>query len=378
MKHPSTLPTGDESAWYLEGFNAQGAHWQIPIHSFPFRVGRLRANDLCLSFSGISRRHAEIIQLDDILWVRECGSTNGTFVNRERVNGQMRLSDGDIIHFGLLEFRLRNQFGVGDESESTQALRPSTALSESLGDEQTEIFANRMTALLSERSITTKFQPIIHLQKNRPAGYELLGRGRHPGLPTKPYELFAIATLVGSPIELSDLFRNQGIQHALELGLQLPVFINTVPEEIENGGMSRTLTELRKHSSELPLVLEIHEKSLTSLTTMRELQALLKDLEIELAYDDFGAGQARLVELIEVPPDWLKFDISLIRNIHRQPPRAVQVLRTLVHMARDLGIKTIAEGIEVAAEKLCCEAIGFEYGQGFYLSRPSAKPVRPH
>jgi EAL domain-containing protein (putative c-di-GMP-specific phosphodiesterase class I) len=121
----------------------------------------------------------------------------------------------------------------------------------------------------------------------------------------------------------------------------------------------------------LPLVVEVHETAITSLTMMRELQALLTELDIELAYDDFGVGQARLVELMSVPPAYLKFDMSLIRNIHQQPARAQQMVQTLVSMAKDLGTQTLAEGIEYKEELEVCKRLGFDLGQGYYLGLPS-------
>lgn len=360
--------------WYLEGHNAQGDYWEIPLYNFPFRVGRLRENELCLTITGVSRRHAEIIHHEGDLWIKECGSTNGTFINRQRINGQSRIVEGDIIHIGPAEFRLCSQ-SMSWPDENTQALAQTSpgfvSNLDALGLDTAH--ANRMADLLRSSAISFKFQPIFDLPNQRLAAYELLGRGDYPGLPKSPFDLFNIAGAMGRAAELSELFRVAGVQQALALQLDKPLFINTAPEEFDHAHLAPTLTELRKQCPDLPLVLEIHEKALTSLKAIRELQALLKNLQIELAYDDFGAGQARLVELIQVPPDWLKFDIALIRNIHLQPPRAIQVLATLVKMARDINIKTLAEGIEVDPEQEICLAVGFDYGQGYLFGRPNSK-----
>ena len=371
VKHNNFETINTHPDWYLEGLNAQGERWQIPLHTFPFRVGRSRSNDLCLSFSGVSRRHAEIHQKDQQLWLRECGSTNGTYVNRHRIETPKALKNGDIIRFGFLEFYLCHGVDLVDETENTQVLEP---VSLQIEAESPLDQALKLSGMLRQRSVKTLFQPIIQFQRHRLIGYELLGRGYYPDLPEGPLDLFNIASASNQSVELSELFRDVGLQTARQLGLQHRLFINTVPQEIDHTFMAQSLEMLRKQADDLPIVLEIHEKSVSTIKTMRMLRSLSKDLYIDLAYDDFGAGQARLVELMKVPPDWLKFDISLIRNIHQQPPQALQVLRTLVSMARDLGIKTIAEGIEVAAEKITCQALGFEYGQGYHLSRPDPSP----
>ena len=89
-----------------------------------------------------------------------------------------------------------------------------------------------------------------------------------------------------------------------------------------------------------------------------------------LAFDDFGAGQTRLAELAKSPPDYLKFDKSLIHQIHLAPGRLHQMLSTFVNAAQDLGIDTLAEGIECSDEAETCRQLGFDFAQGFYYSKP--------
>ena len=107
---------------------------------------------------------------------------------------------------------------------------------------------------------------------------------------------------------------------------------------------------------------------------MRKLREALDGLSIQLAYDDFGAGQARLVDLIEVPPDYLKFDICLVRDIHKAGEPRRQMLETLVRMAHDLGVAVLAEGVECQAEGDVCSQLGFDFAQGYHYGKPA--PIR--
>ena len=132
-----------------------------------------------------------------------------------------------------------------------------------------------------------------------------------------------------------------------------------------------SLRELRELSPESRIILEIHEASVTHVAQMRELRASRADLEIGLAYDDFGAGQARLVELVEVPPDYLKFDINLVRNIQSASAERQQMLSSLVRMVSDLGIAALAEGIEQQEEHETCQEIGFTFAQGYLYGKPA-------
>jgi EAL domain-containing protein (putative c-di-GMP-specific phosphodiesterase class I) len=83
-------------------------------------------------------------------------------------------------------------------------------------------------------------------------------------------------------------------------------------------GLIDSLTKVREMTGNTDLVLEIHESSVTNPVSMQTLHSAMKDLDIRLAYDDFGSGQARLAELIEARPDYVKFDISLNRFSDRR------------------------------------------------------------
>ena len=109
---------------------------------------------------------------------------------------------------------------------------------------------------------------------------------------------------------------------------------------------------------------------MTDPVQMRELHGQLRALDMKLAYDDFGAGQARLVELIDVPPDYLKFDRKLIQDIHAASAQRQQMLGTLVRMVRDLGIAPLAEGVETEEEASTCGQLGFTLAQGYLYGRP--------
>ena len=95
---------------------------------------------------------------------------------------------------------------------------------------------------------------------------------------------------------------------------------------------------------------------------------------MRLAYDDFGAGRARLRELAEAPPHYLKFDRSLIRGLDRASQSRRSLVRSLVSLAGDLEIETVAEGLETEAEAEICQELGFDFGQGLLFGAPLEAP----
>ncbi len=90
-----------------------------------------------------------------------------------------------------------------------------------------------------------------------------------------------------------------------------------------------------------------------------------------IAYDDFGSGQARLTELADVPPDFVKLDIRLVRGIHRDSGRQ-SLVQVINQLTEEFGIRVIAEGIETAEEAAMCRRLGCPLGQGYLFGKPDA------
>jgi EAL domain-containing protein (putative c-di-GMP-specific phosphodiesterase class I) len=223
---------------------------------------------------------------------------------------------------------------------------------------------------MADQAVLPHYQAILDLGTRSPIGYEVLGRSRLFGLQTAE-SMFSAAAALNMEAELSRALRSAGVRDAAKLGRPQRIFLNTHPREMDDlPVLGLSLRELREFAGERRLTLELHEGALTCVRQMRELRALLSDLSIELAYDDFGAGQGRLVELVEVPPDYLKFDMGLIQQIDVASQERQRMLASLVQMAKDLGIVVVAEGVETAGEDAFCREIGFDCAQGFLYGKP--------
>src|SRR5262249_4312675 len=115
--------------------------------------------------------------------------------------------------------------------------------------------------------------------------------------------------------------------------------------------------------------LEVHEDAVADSPSMRKLRDQLDELGIGLAYDDLGAGQARLQELIEVPPHFVKLHMSLIRGVDQEVTRQ-ELIQALNPVMAKLGVQVLAEGIETEEEAAVCLRLGCHLGQGFLFGRP--------
>ena len=363
--------------WFLEAPLGPSRLRRIPIEPLPFRVGRNFGLELVLSSGTISKLHAEIYALDGVLRIRDLGSKNGTFVNRVPA-GDAPLLEGDVIHVADYEFRL----GRGNaEAESDDADVESLGREEitaTMGIALPELphhfrsGTKELRQMIRTRAVTVALQPIVDMQSGAIVAYEVLGRGRHAGLPESPSELFHIAETIGVEGELSRLFRSRAVELLAERA-DLPIlFLNAHSCELAQPGLVESLAELRQTAPHLDLALEIHESALARPVALNALRTVLAEMNISLAYDDFGAGQARLLELAEAPPHYLKFDRSLVQSIDQAPGARRRLLASLVALARDQRVITLAEGIETTAEAEVCREIGFEVAQGYHFGPPKA------
>jgi EAL domain-containing protein (putative c-di-GMP-specific phosphodiesterase class I) len=346
------ISSGNTIPLMLERKSQDGSLWVIPLDHSPFAIGRKEGSSLLLAAEGVSRKHAEIIETFDGWQIKDCGSTNGTFVNGRRLTENLLLNHGDYITIGGIRFDVVEQI---DDSECTQFISPE---------------AENLELMLDLKVVVPCFQPMVSLSDGTLIGYETLGRIDYEGLPNCPTQLFQISRRVGRQIELSELFRITALEYAAQIGVKELILFNTLPEEMNIECLGRSLTKLRRSVPDLKLGMELHENTVTNVEMMKDLRLMLNDLDMLLVYDDFGAGQSRLIELLDSVPDIVKFDIALIQNIQQRSEISRSMVKTLVKMANDAGIRTLAEGVETREEAETCRAIGFELAQGFYFGYP--------
>jgi EAL domain-containing protein (putative c-di-GMP-specific phosphodiesterase class I) len=356
--------------WCLESLVDGGKSLQrVPIVNVPFRIGRIVGLDLTLPFQSVSKRHAEIYCEGEELMLRDLDSTNGTFVNRKRVKGAP-LHEGDILHFAEFEFRVSRQSGEGGIGDEATLERGTLALGR-VELPQHFVCGTRQLAELLERGLTAPvFQPIVSLPGGAIEAYEVLGRGTHPELPSSPKELFRIAETLDRAAELSRLFRRRAVELLVAAGAELPrLFLNTHPSELGRPELLESLRGLRGIGPNLDLAIEIHEGALAEPQVIAELKRDLDSLGMRLAFDDFGLGE-RILQLAEVPPHYLKFDISMVKDIVKAPSSKRRLLAMLMAAAREVSAVPIAEGIENETEASVCASAGFTLAQGYLFGQP--------
>ncbi|MEM6688969.1 MAG: EAL domain-containing protein [Planctomycetota bacterium] len=360
---PSHSQATSGDVWFLCGPTQAGETVvNSPVDANPFVIGRKNGVSLKLQYSTVSGQHAQAWGESGKLFLKDLGSTNGTYVNGVRLDGgqTIEINAEDLIHFAEAPFRVRRQ--------SPTSLSNGT-IAQNVCDQALALV--QFDRLMNERLINPHFQSIINIRTGATIGFEILGRGSVFGLESVG-AMFQAAEQLNLEVELSRLLRWEGIRVGRELEDRPTLFVNTHPRELRDiYGLITSMQKVREMTGETDLVLEIHESSVTNASIMADLHAAMGDLKVRLAYDDFGSGQARLSELIEASPHYVKFDISLIRGLDTASEARVQMLKTLVKMVRDLDIYALAEGIETMGEAQACRDLGFQLAQGYHFGRPT-------
>lgn len=353
----------DESTalhYSLEGrFRPNGPISVIPIRDASFTVGRKPDNSLSLSDSTVSSHHAVIDQVSGFLFLRDEGSTNGTFVNGRRIEAPQRVVDGDLIQFGAAVMRVTASTG-----QTTGATEASDVSDDALALMQ-------FGRIMQRKDVHPHLQPIVEIVSERVIAFEALARSQYAGLKTAE-SLFKAASQLNAEVALSQMSRMAGMWVAERLPADTILFVNTHPNEIADDGLMPSLRKLRERWPNRPLVVEIHEATVTDMARLREIKHGLTNLGMSLAFDDFGAGQARLKELVDVRPDYVKFDIALLENAADVAHPQHRLTKALVQMTRDLGIIALAEGVETIEQGQFCKDAGFTLAQGFLYGRPES------
>jgi EAL domain-containing protein (putative c-di-GMP-specific phosphodiesterase class I) len=244
-------------------------------------------------------------------------------------------------------------------------------------DREERLTARRseLQRILSARDILIRYQPIVRLGDGSIYGFEALSCGPEGDLFQSPEMLFSFAEKTDQILELERLCRVESVRGAAALPRGRKLFLNCSAHGIaDTDALSGALVALAGSSGLAPsdLVLEITERvAVTAWPDFRKRIDRLRAMGFGVAIDDMGAGYSSLHSVAEVEPDFLKFDIALVRDIHRSPIKR-GLLESLVLLARRIDAQVIAEGVEKEEEHETLREMDVPFGQGFLFSPPTS------
>jgi EAL domain-containing protein (putative c-di-GMP-specific phosphodiesterase class I) len=227
----------------------------------------------------------------------------------------------------------------------------------------------RIEALLHGQSLQIALQPIVDISDGQCLGVEALSR--FPGGFGAPDVVFEAAHKVALGLELEELAVRKALRFLPHLAANQYLSVNLTPAAAFEAAQ-RVFQEVG--ASLHRVVLEVTENAaVEGYTAFRERLAPLREQGLRLSIDDAGSGYASLHHIVELHPDIIKIDRSLIDGLAADSSRRSAV-RAFVALAADLGATVVAEGVETTADLNAVRDLGIGAVQGFLLARPSTDP----
>lgn len=245
-----------------------------------------------------------------------------------------------------------------------------------LASQQRRVARDELLEALHSQQFVLHYQPQVLLETGELYGIEALIRWEHPekglllpGHFLPALEQSAISLDVGAWV-LNEATRQLGEW----IGKGLPPIkmgMNLFPSQIRGSDLPAQMSELSRQYGVDPQWLELE---ITETATLEdegrafELISELRELGIGIAFDDFGTGYASLGSLQRYPITTLKIDRSFVRDLLTRQHDAA-ITRALIMLSHDLGLTTIAEGVETLDQQIALRLMGCDYGQGYLYGK---------
>ena len=232
---------------------------------------------------------------------------------------------------------------------------------------------------IERQEFVLHYQPIIDLQNHELAAFEALVRWQHPsrGL-IRPDLFIPIAEETGLIVPLGSWVLRESCRQMREWHDRFPlrsddsIAVNLTARQFENPDLVPEIVESLEVSGLGPDGLDLEMTESVVMARTRENTVTLqnlRDLGIKLLIDDFGTGYSSLASLQSFPLDSLKIDRSFVMGMEFEEGKA-EIVRTVLALARALGLEVVAEGIETAEALEMLRGLECEHGQGYYFSSP--------
>lgn len=238
----------------------------------------------------------------------------------------------------------------------------------------TQKYLNEFKAILERKHFSAVYQPVISLCSGGIMGWESLIRGPHESYFHNPDRIFSFAEETGFLFDLEKTCHEISLLNIGEMGTDQKIFINVHPKTVLNrqldiGEIYDTVCRQGLKSGNV--VLEITERqNIHDFKLLNENLQDFRKLGFLVAVDDVGAGFSGLQSIAEIRPNFIKIDMSLVRDIHNDPTKRA-LMETFVTFAEKINCEIVAEGIEKEKELKALIKIGVHYGQGYLIGKPA-------
>lgn len=235
--------------------------------------------------------------------------------------------------------------------------------------------------IIIEENIRTHYQPIVDLKDGSIFAYEALSRGPQGSALESPLMLFGVADKTNLSFELDRLCRRKALLNLQGLGPDQKLFVNTFPATMHDPEFKGEALHQLLHATGLKgenIVFEVTERvAIENYDLFQKQQSYFSQLGFGLAVDDIGSGYGSLEAIAHLRPQFVKVDLCIIRDIHKNPVKQ-ELLKAVSDIGRKINAKILVEGVETKEELQIVRHFGCDYAQGFLLGRPEQHLLSPN
>jgi EAL domain-containing protein (putative c-di-GMP-specific phosphodiesterase class I) len=373
MRTKSLAATGTALPW-LERFVPESSSPEhIEVAKVPFTIGRSEECDYPIASSRVSRTHAEISKAAGAYLLRDLGSTNGTFVNGQKID-QVRLSEGDLVVIADIELTFRTADGnQSGQKTATQVMRQSDSRAADEPEENVSLDLIQAVRGIQEsilcRAVRNRYQMVVDLTSGKSTGYEAIQRESPSGRELRTAERLLDATECRLTERLHQLHRLLAVEQAGRLAEGNLLFLPLTAAEVGADSLADSLIRLSRLAGGKQLVAQVPDSAVVDIPYFRDFLSRLRQAHICVAYDGFGGGQQQVGTQQELAPDYLKLAPALARGVDKSSPRQKQI-REIVEAASQTDTQVIATGVHTENEAQTCRELGCRLAQGDHYGRP--------
>ncbi|MGL5923061.1 putative bifunctional diguanylate cyclase/phosphodiesterase, partial [Chroococcidiopsis sp.] len=233
---------------------------------------------------------------------------------------------------------------------------------------------------LERQELRVFYQPIVSLKTGKTTGFEALVRWQHPtsGM-IPPIKFIPVAEETGLICAIGWWVLQQACHQTRHWQERFPteppltISVNVSGKQFTQSNLIEKIDQILQETGLAPtsLKLEITESVLVeNAEAAAAVICQLRAMGIQFSIDDFGTGYSSLSYLHRLPIDTLKIDRSFVNNVDCEPEK-IEIIRTIVALAWNLGMNVVAEGVETKTQMYQLQALKSEYGQGYFFSKPT-------
>lgn len=295
----------------------------------------------------------------------------------DRTQISERLASTDPIIRALLEGQLKRYRGALAAMQGKSiALEEGVTASEVLGVGKIRL-ESQLREALNTGGLDVRYQPLLHVQSNRIAGYEALVRWNHPERgPISPVEFVALAEETSLIVPVGEYVFDTAcaaVKTFIEHGADPKPFIavNVSARQLAHPGLIERIVA-RVDAAGLPqgsLKVEITESQALNYDMVEKVISLCHSHGIKVALDDFGTGHSHLTHLHKLAFDTMKVDQAFSRSM-LEHPRSMAIVKAIVAMGKAIGADIVVEGIETEEMLQALRELGCDYAQGYLIGKP--------